>query len=144
MAETTGLTGYAADFMGIANSYAEIWNQPDPVLRRTAIANLWAADGVGYLEGVRFSGHDELDTRVTDIYGKFGASGKYRVRHAGDTSVHQDVIMFTIEVVTLDTDEIAWAGRVFLILDGDGRIREDYQVTVQFAVELLPIGESPA
>ncbi|MFF0530286.1 hypothetical protein ACFYT3_18055 [Nocardia amikacinitolerans] len=131
MTTTTGSTGRTADFTSIANGYAEIWNQPDPLLRRRAITDLWAPDGVGYMEGVRFCGYDELDTRIASIHDQFGASGRYRVNHAGDTSIHQDVIMFTIELIALDTDEIAWEGRVFLILDDDGRIREDYQVTIR-------------
>jgi hypothetical protein len=41
------------------------------------------------------------------------------------------VIVLTIQLVATDDGTVAWAARVFLVMDEDGRIREDYQLTVQ-------------
>ena len=49
---------------------------------------------------------------------------------AGDRSFHDDILVFTIQLTT-DDQEVAWAARVFLLLDGDGLIAEDYHVTVK-------------
>jgi hypothetical protein len=39
-------------------------------------------------------------------------------------------VTFTIELRAPD-GEVAWAARVFLVLGDDGRIEEDYQLTVK-------------
>jgi hypothetical protein len=43
---------------------------------------------------------------------------------------HDDIITFTVQLGT-EQGEVAWAARVFIFLDETGRIREDYQLTVQ-------------
>lgn len=52
------------------------------------------------------------------------------VTSAGDAARHGDIVTFTIEL-TAPGGEVAWAARVFLLLAADGRIREDYQLTVR-------------
>jgi hypothetical protein len=42
---------------------------------------------------------------------------------------HDDIITLTIQLTT-PGGEIAWAARVFLVLDDGDLIREDYQLTV--------------
>ncbi|MET8878841.1 hypothetical protein [Nocardia sp. NPDC004604] len=131
MTNTIGSTGRIDEATIVADRYTSIWNQPDALLRRQAVADLWVEDGVEYVEGARFEGLDELDTRIAHAYNEFVDSGRYRVTHAGDTGRHHDIVSFTIQLITIDTDEIAWAARVFLLLDADGRIREDYQLTIR-------------
>lgn len=115
----------------LVDRYTALWNEPDGGLRRRAIAELWTADGVEYVEGARFTGHDELDARVAEAYNAFVAGGRYRAADAADTRCHDDLVTFTIQLIGVDTGEIAWAARVFLLLDAAGKIREDYQLTVQ-------------
>jgi hypothetical protein len=114
----------------IAARYTAVWNEPDALMRRRAVAELWVENGVEYVEGARFAGLAELDTRITQAYDEFVGSGKYRVTHADDSRRHGDIVGFTIQLVT-GNDEIDWTARVFLLLDGDGRIREDYQLTTR-------------
>jgi hypothetical protein len=114
----------------IVQRYLAVWSEPDADRRRDAVAGLWAPDGVEYVEGTRFSGHAALVDRVAEAYQQFVASGRYEPGWAGDLTTHgDDLAVFTIQLRT--GGEVAWAARVFLALAADGRIREDYQLTVQ-------------
>ncbi|MFI1918178.1 hypothetical protein [Nocardia sp. NPDC020380] len=115
----------------LVDRYTALWNEPDVELRRRAIAELWTAHGVEYVEGARFSGRDALDTRVAEAYNAFVATGLYRAANAADAHRHDDLVTFTIQLIGAETGEIAWAARIFLLLDADSKIREDYQLTVQ-------------
>lgn len=131
---TTGTLG-PAGLASLVDRYLAVWSEPDPVARREAVTSLWTRDGVEFVEGARFAGHDALVARVAEAYGEFVGSGKYAVTAAGDVSAHGDLAAFTIQLVPAGPDAVAepaWAARVFLLLDAaDGRIREDYQLTVR-------------
>ncbi|GAA4614295.1 hypothetical protein GCM10023195_62310 [Actinoallomurus liliacearum] len=45
-------------------------------------------------------------------------------------TVHADIARFTVQLVP-HGGEVAWAARVFLLLGDDGRIRQDYHLTVK-------------
>jgi hypothetical protein len=125
MTETTEATARA-----IIEGYVAVWSEPDAEARRAAIGSLWEPDGVEYVEGVQFRGHEELDDRIAHAYETFVASGKYNVTMADDVSRHDDIITFSVQLSTPE-GEVAWAARVFLLLGETGRIREDCQLTVQ-------------
>lgn len=131
MTNTTPPTGRTDEATIIAERYTAVWNESDALLRRRSIAELWAVDGVEYVEGARFVGLDELDARIADAYREFIGNGRYRAAHDGDAGCHDDIVTFTITLITPETDDVAWAARVFLLLDSEGRIREDYQLTVR-------------
>jgi class 3 adenylate cyclase len=126
MTETTELAAGQ-----IADRYLAVWSEPDPASRRAAVAALWAPDGVEFVDGgIQFRGHDGLDARVREAYEQFVASGEYALTSPGDVTRHDDIVTFTVQLTTHD-GEVAWAARVFLLLGPDGRIREDYQLTVK-------------
>lgn len=126
MTETSELTAGK-----IADRYLAVWSEPDPAARRTAVAALWAPDGVEFVDGgIQFRGHDGLDTRVREAYEQFVATGAYALTSAGDVASHDDIVTFTVQLTTPD-GEAAWAARIFLLLGRDGLIREDYQLTVK-------------
>jgi hypothetical protein len=114
----------------ITDRYLAVWSEPDARSRRAAIGSLWEPDGVEYVEGIQFRGHEELDGRIARAYEEFVGSGKYNVTMADDVRRHDDVITFTIQLSTQE-EEVAWAARVFVFLGETGRIREDCQLTVQ-------------
>jgi hypothetical protein len=114
----------------ITDRYVAVWSEPDPQSRRAAIASLWEREGVEYVEGTQFRGHEELDARIAHAYDEFVASGKYSVTMADDVTRHDDIITFAVQLST-ETGQVAWAARVFLLLGDGGYIREDYQLTVQ-------------
>jgi len=126
MTETTKLMAHE-----IADRYMAVWSEPDPASRRAAVARLWAPDGVEFVDGgTQFRGHDGLDARVRGAYEQFVAGGDYAVTSSGDVAGHGDIVTFTVQL-TAPGGEVAWAARVFLLLGADGRIREDYQLTVK-------------
>jgi hypothetical protein len=114
----------------IVDHYVAVWNEPDPELRRSAIAALWAEDGIELVESTRFQGHEELDARIAEAHKEFVVNREFTVTSANDTFAHHDAVTFTIQLTTKD-GELAWAARVFLILGEDELIRYDYQFTVK-------------
>jgi hypothetical protein len=125
MTETT-----SAPITDITRKYMAVWSEPDPAARRAAIAALWAPDGVEFLDGVQFRGHDELDARVARAYDAFFGSGKYTLTGGDDLTVHDDIAAFTVHLTEPD-GEAAWTARVFLLVGPDGQIQEDYHVVVK-------------
>jgi hypothetical protein len=114
----------------IAARYLAVWSEPDPVSRGAAIAGLWAPDGAEFVEGAQFRGHEELAARIAAAYQEFVASGRYAVTATPEVTRHDDIITLIIQLTT-PGGEIAWAARVFLLLDAGDLIREDYQLTVR-------------
>jgi hypothetical protein len=134
MTNMTEPVTHQVDPKSVVGRYVAVWSEPDPRSRRTAIAGLWAPDGVEFVEGAQFRGHDELDARIAEAYREFVESGKYTVAAADDATGHHDVVTFTIQLISSSGDragDLAWAARVFLVLDEDDLIREDYQLTVK-------------
>jgi hypothetical protein len=118
----------------VVGDYLAVWSEPDPELRRNAIAALWAPGGTEFVEGTRFRGHSELEARIAGAYRQFVQTGEYTVTSAADATSHDNIVMFTIQLVSAKgdkADEVAWASRVFLVLGDDGLIYEDYQLTVK-------------
>ena len=118
------------DTTQIVTRYLAVWSEPDPASRRAAIAGLWAGDGCEFVEGTRFRGHEELGARITAAYQEFVGSGRYAVSAASAATRHDDIVTLTIQLTT-PSGEVAWAARVFLLLDAGGLIKEDYQLTVK-------------
>ena len=114
----------------ITDRYLAVWSEPDAQSRRAAIGSLWEPDGVEYVEGIQFRGHEELDGRIARAYDEFVGSGKYIATVADDVSRHDDVVTLTVQLCTHE-GEVAWAARVFVCVGETGRIREDYQLTVR-------------
>ncbi len=131
MANTTGPMPFIPDPALIVTRYVAVWSEPDARLRRTAITELWATEGIEFVEAAQFRGHEELDARITHAYTEFVGSGKYAVAQADDVVGHHDIITFTIQLVATSDRQVAWAARVFLLVDENARIRADYQLTVQ-------------
>jgi ketosteroid isomerase-like protein len=118
------------DIAAIVARYLAVWNEPDAGSRRAAVAAIWLPDATEFVHEVQFRGHEELDARVTRAHEAFVASGKYTVAGVGDVTRHGDIAAFTAQLVTPD-GQVDWASRVFLLLDADGRIRDDYQLTIK-------------
>jgi hypothetical protein len=118
------------DIAAIAARYLAVFNEPDAAARRAAIEEIWLPDATEYVFEVQFHGYEELEARVIRAYQAFVATGKYTVEGGDDVTRHGDIVMFTAALVTPE-GEVDWATRVFLLLDVDGRIREDYQLTVK-------------
>lgn len=133
-AAVSTVSAVTADADEIVERYLTVWGEPDADARGRAVAELWAPGGVQFVEGVQFRGHDALAERIAHAYEQFAAQGEYRVSGDGHVTVHDDIIRLTIQLEHArgpQTGQVAWAARVFLVLDHDGRILQDYHVTVQ-------------
>ncbi|MEU8972737.1 nuclear transport factor 2 family protein [Streptomyces monashensis] len=127
-------TTTAIDADQVVGRYVAVWSEADAAARRRAVADLWAPDGTEFVEGAQFLGHDALADRVAEAYGLFVASGTYHVTYDDHVTVHDDIVMLTIQLTYAtghQLGQVAWAARVFLVLDDDGRILQDYHLTVQ-------------
>jgi ketosteroid isomerase-like protein len=118
------------DIDQFVDRYVAVWNEPDPVARRRAIAELWDADGVETTESARYHGHDALEARIIAAHNGLVQDAGFVFRSAGDVTGHHDTITFTIHMVPVAGGGIAWTGRIFLTLDELGLIRHEYQFTV--------------
>jgi hypothetical protein len=125
MSQTTEL-----DTTAIVTRYLAVWNEPDPGTRRAAIEDIWMPDATEFVHEVQHHGYEGLEARVASPYKAFVADGKYTIEGAGDVTRHDDIVMFTVQLVTPD-GVVDFATRVFLLLGDDGRIREDYQLTIK-------------
>jgi hypothetical protein len=118
----------------LVERYLAVWREPDATARSRGVAELWATDGAEYVEGVQFRGHDGLTDRVAEAYQQFVATGAYQLTHEDHVTVHGDIVVLTLQLIHAEGEhkgELAWSARAFLVLDEDGRIRQDYHVTVQ-------------
>lgn len=115
--------------------YLAIWAIADDAERRNAVAALWSADGVEFVEGARFEGRARLADRVKEAHDAFVADRRYVVGWDNDLSVHGDMLRFTIHLADPVADnrpgDVAWAARVFLLLDDEGLVQQSYQLTVK-------------
>lgn len=128
----------------LVERYVAMWNGADVGARRAAVRELWAQDGAHILqppeemlvEATRIGfinlvlearGHHALEARVTRAYEEFVASGEFRFRPRGNATQVGDVIKFGWEMVPTAGGDAAAGGLEFLLLDGQGRIRRDYQ-----------------
>ena len=130
MTNTTTTT----EIQTIVDRYIAVWSIPDPSARAQAVANLWSDHGIEYIEGQQHIGHDALTARVTEAHEAFVATATYTATGGDDATAHGDLVTFTIRLDHAEGDdagETAWSARVFLLLDEQGRVREDYQLTVK-------------
>jgi hypothetical protein len=132
------------DIHNLTDRYVAVWNEPDAVLRRTAVRELWSADAVHVLqppkeivqtaEGLGFDrlvlearGHRALEFRVTRAHEEFVAPGTFVFRSRGNADRLHDVVKFHWEMVPRDGAEVVGVGLEILVLGPDGRIVSDYQ-----------------
>lgn len=117
------------------DDYLSIWSITDDQKRHAAVAALWSADGAEFVEGTRFEGHARIADRVKEAHEAFVANGRYVVGWDDDLSVHGGMLQFTIHLAAPvaggQPTEVAWAARVFLLLDDEGLVRQSYQLTVK-------------
>jgi hypothetical protein len=122
------------EIQAVVDRYIAVWSIADPSDRAKAVANLWSDHGIEYIEGRQYIGQDALVARVTEAHEAFVADAAYTAAGGDDATAHGDIVAFTIRldhVQGADAGETAWSARVFLLLDEQGRVREDYQLTVK-------------
>ena len=116
------------DAEDLVRRYVELWNEPNPDLRRKTITALWTPDGANFTDSMEARGYDALDARVAAAYERYVGSGAFRFRALTSPVGHHGVTKFTWEMVRTDNPaEVASVGLEFFVCADDGRIRADYQ-----------------
>lgn len=106
--------------------YVSVWNEPDAAERRRLVEALWTPDGANFTRTAEWHGHDSLVERVRVSYEKWVRDGGclFRPRHAAG---HHGAARVVWEMVSTSEGRVISVGNELLVLDGDGRIREDWQ-----------------
>ena len=111
----------------LVDRYIAIWHEPDAEQRRRSVAQLWAEDGVQFLQSREVRGHKALEERVEASHEKFVKTGGFLFRRSDDAQGHHNALKFDWEMVPASGGDVVAAGTIFLLLSDDGRIRFDYQ-----------------
>ena len=111
----------------LVDRYVAVWNEPDAEKRRQGIAALWAEGGAHFTPSVEARGYKALEARVAGAYQKWVKEGGFVFRSAKNVETHHGGVRFNWEMVPAAGGAVAAVGFDFLVLDGDGRIRLDYQ-----------------
>ena len=111
----------------LADRYVAVWNETDADRRRQAIAELWTPSGEHYTATREVRGYAELEQRIIGSYERNIRDGGYRFRAVQDARVLREVVTFHWEMLPAGSEEVSASGQIILIVDGEGRIRTDYQ-----------------
>jgi hypothetical protein len=111
----------------LADRYVAVWNETDPERRRSAIAALWAPDGRHYVAAREAEGYEALEERIVGSHQKNVRDGGHRFRAARDARALREVVTFHWEMLPAGGESVAVTGLEVLLVDGQGRIRVDYQ-----------------
>jgi hypothetical protein len=121
----------SAERLAFVETYVQLWNQPDPVVRRQTVEALWATDGANYAQAIEAVGHDAIHDRVTRSYEKYVADGGHYFRAASAPVEHHGAIKVEWEMIDAASDSVAAVGLEFLLLDANAQIRSDHQFIVR-------------
>jgi len=115
-----------ANIAEIVSDYVAVWNEGDAVTRRRRIEQVWAADGTTCFRLLDAHGYGAIEKRVTGSWQKWLTEDKYRFEPKSWTMQH-DAIKVEFVLVRRPGGEVEANGLSFLLLDADGRIRNDFQ-----------------
>jgi hypothetical protein len=120
---TEGMTNFV-------DRYVQMWNDPDPGLRRQIIEELWAPDGANYTESITAVGYDAIEARVSRAHETYVRTGGYRFRSTGIPEGHHEAVKVDWEMFQVADGVVASVGIEFLIFDENGRIASDHQFII--------------
>jgi nuclear transport factor 2 (NTF2) superfamily protein len=123
------------DARELVQKYISTWEQPNAELRRKAIAEIWAEDGVYSNAHTVFTGHQGIEEAVTEAYENFVKKG-YVFRLAKLDTNHE-AIRYTWEMMPAKGDEPDGIGTQVVLLDETGRMICDHQF-----IDKAPQGEN--
>ena len=115
------------DAQAIADRYVAMWNEADADNRRQMISELWTADGVHFVRTLEARGHEALETRVIGSHNKNVRDNGYVFRASPNAEHLQGIVKFNWQMVPATGGATAAIGLDILMIDENGRIREDYQ-----------------
>lgn len=117
--------------------YVAVWNEPDRDARWRRIEGVWAPGGATCYRLLDARGYEAIEARIVGSWERWLREGKYVFRPVRAIA-HERAIRFEFAMVATADDRIQAEGLCYLLLDGDGRIAQDYQFnpTVNDAADL--------
>ncbi|MGE0223569.1 MAG: nuclear transport factor 2 family protein [Acetobacteraceae bacterium] len=106
------------DFNGMAGRYIQVWNETDPLRRRTLIAASWVEDADYRDPMATVAGHQGIESLIAGVQQKFPG---LRFRLLGVPDGHGDRFRFRWGLGPADSDPVA-EGTDFAVLASDGRL----------------------
>jgi hypothetical protein len=111
----------------LASRYVDMWNEADPVRRRTTIRSLFSDDVAHFTKSQEAYGHAGMEQRVIGSHDKWVRDGGCEFRVIGQANGHHDVVRFGWQMVPAGGGGCIAVGSDVVVLAEDGRIRLDYQ-----------------
>jgi hypothetical protein len=116
----------------LAERYVAVWNEGDPVLRRRAIAELWAPDGAHVSDHALRNGRAAIEAAASEMSSLAAAQG-FAFEPADRSHSHHDVVTFDWQRRSREDRRVTAVGSELLILDSAGQIRFDYRFEASLA-----------
>lgn len=107
--------------------YISIWNEPDGIMRRQRIRELWVEDAHHLAKTLEAVGHDGIESRVTNAYDKWVKENGCVFRLRDGVDGHHGTVKLRWEMLPAASGDVISVGFDFLVLADDGRIRTGYQ-----------------
>jgi hypothetical protein len=108
-----------SDFTTLAERYIAAWNETDDAARRSAVADLWTADGRYVDPLVEVEGTDGIAATIGAVQAQFPG---FVFRLAGPVDSHHEQLRFSWELGPAG-EPAPIAGSDVAVTDGNGRLR---------------------
>ena len=116
----------ASDPNDLVERYVAMWNQPDPIIRRAQIAQLWSQKGMLIRETSVSVGHAAIAVAAAKMFDTNVGNGLV-ASSANNTHAHHGLVRFRWKLASSENGLASAAWSNLLVLDEEGRIRFDYQ-----------------
>ena len=110
----------------LVDRYLAMWNEPEPIIRRRQIAELWAHDGLLIRDTSVSEGPVAIEAETTKMHNAHVANGLVP-SSAKNTHAHHNLVKLKWKATGSRDGAVSAAWSDLLILDENGRIRCDYQ-----------------
>lgn len=114
------------DYNKLADRYVAIWNEPDPLIRRKLIDEVWAEDGAYHNRLFTVWGRDMIENIISAAHADYSAKG-FMFKSQNCSYGHHNGVRIGWVLVASGTGEVDTVCEDFLMLNDDGQIVLDYQ-----------------
>lgn len=111
----------------LAERYVALWNEPDPVCRRMAVATLWAEDAIHRTPSMEARGHAAIEARLLGAYERWVRDNACEFVLIDEANGHHDAVRLRWAMRRKEDGVTLSIGSDLLLIDDTGRIRLDYQ-----------------
>jgi hypothetical protein len=115
------------DLERFTSRYVEMWNTADAARRLELLRELWSENAANFTQTLEARGYEAIEARVTRSYETYVAPGTYVFRAQRQAASHHNAVKIDWQMIFRETGDVASTGTEFIVLDCDGKIRDDYQ-----------------